>query len=206
MNTWQNLLFALSARHSTMDQTVIFQIAGNALWREIYICQQSIFQMKTEHKTSLQETEPGNGDILQFNCVCQRSDTRWGARVSCSCRQSWHHQHPDCAAKIQGRPQQCQEEFLQANRAVLPFQILGWLGARVAGSSEHPDQHSRTCPHSILPLSPFLQAFLIFSSRKQHSVLSGAAHVSHTRVIFSFSPRKEQIMPSLMQLKKKKYE
>lgn len=76
MNTWQNLLFALSARHGTMDQTVIFQIAGNALWGEIYICQQSIFQMKTEHKTSLQETEPGNGDILQFNCVCQRSDTR----------------------------------------------------------------------------------------------------------------------------------
>lgn len=75
--------------------------------------------------------------------------------------------------------------------------------ARVSGSNEHPDQHSRTCPHSILPLSPFLQAFLIFSSRKQHSVLSGAAHVSHTRVIFSFSPRKEQIIPSLMQLKRK---
>jgi len=48
-----------------MDQTVIFQIARNALWRETHTCQQSIFQMKTEHKTTLQEMQAGSGDILQ---------------------------------------------------------------------------------------------------------------------------------------------
>lgn len=52
-----------------MDQTAIFQIAKNALWREIYICQQSTFQMKTEHKTTLQVTQTGNGDILRYNCI-----------------------------------------------------------------------------------------------------------------------------------------
>lgn len=59
-----------------MDQTVIFQIARNALWREIYICQQSILQMKTKHKTILQVTQTGNGDILQYNCICQHSNKR----------------------------------------------------------------------------------------------------------------------------------
>lgn len=52
-----------------MDQAAIFQIARNVLWREIHICQQSIFQMKIEHKTTLQVTQTGNGDILQYNYI-----------------------------------------------------------------------------------------------------------------------------------------
>lgn len=73
-----------------------------------------------------------------------------------------------------------------------------------ARSSEHPEQqqHLASVCLSVLLLSPLLPAFLIFSSRKQHPVLSAAAHVSHYQVIFSFFPREEQIIASLMRLTK----
>lgn len=76
--------------------------------------------------------------------------------------------------------QQCQRNLCWQTEQ-LPLCRTGWGGQWAPRAAES---------QSALLLSPLPWAFLIFSSRKQHSVLSGAAHVSHHRVIFFVFPRK----------------